>query len=69
MAEIVIFVGLFSQGAVEINIVDPTYSGNDVFCQLFKKTLAEKTNANVTQATKVGAHVKTCGWGNQYLIV
>ena len=27
------------------------------------------TNADITQITKVGAHVKTSGWGNRYLTV
>ena len=26
-------------------------------------------NADITQITKVGAHVKTSGWGNRYLTV
>ena len=33
------------------------------------KTLQKITNADITHITKVGAHVKTSGWGNLYLTV
>jgi len=33
------------------------------------KTLQKITNVDITQITKVGAHVKTSGWGNRYLTV
>ena len=33
------------------------------------KTLQKITNADIPQITKVGAHVKTSGWGNRYRTV
>ena len=42
------------------------------FVNYLKKTLQKITNADITQnsqITKVGAHVKTSGWGNRYLTV
>ena len=38
-----------------------------MFCQLFNEILQKITN--VTQITKVGAHVKTSGWIKRYLAV
>ena len=39
------------------------------FVNYVMKTLQKITNADITQITKVGAHVKTSGWGNRYLTV
>jgi len=39
------------------------------FVNYLMKTLQKITNADITQITKVGAHVKTSGWGNWYLTV
>jgi len=39
------------------------------FVNYVMKTLQKITNADFTQITKVGAHVKTSGWGNRYLTV
>jgi len=39
------------------------------FVNYLVKTLQKITNAVITQITKVGAHVKTNGWGNRYLTV
>jgi len=38
------------------------------FVNYLMKTLQKITN-DITQTTKVGAHVKTSGWGNRYLTV
>jgi len=39
------------------------------FVNYVMKTFKKIMNADITQITKVGAHVKTSGWGNQYLAV
>ena len=39
------------------------------FVNYLMKTLQKVTNADITQITKVGAHVKTSGWGNRFLTV
>jgi len=39
------------------------------FVNYLMKTLQKITNADITQITEVGAHVKTSGWGNRYLTV
>ena len=39
------------------------------FVNYLIKTLAEKTNTDVTLITKESVPVKTSGWGNWYLIV
>jgi len=39
------------------------------FVNYLMKTLQKIMNADITQITKVGAHVKTSGWGNRYLTV
>jgi len=39
------------------------------FVNYLMKTLQKITNADITQITKVGAHVKTSGWGKRYLTV
>ena len=39
------------------------------FVNYLMRTVQKKTNADITQITKVGAHVKTSGWGNRYLTV
>ena len=39
------------------------------FVNYLMKTLQKITNADITQITKVGAHVITSGWGNRYLTV
>jgi len=39
------------------------------FVSYVMKTLQKITNADITQITKLGAHVKTSGWGNRYLTV
>ena len=35
------------------------------FVNYLMKILQKITNADITQLTKVGAHVKTSGWGNR----
>jgi len=39
------------------------------FVNYVMKTFKKIMNADITQITKVGAHVKTSGWGNRYLAV
>jgi len=39
------------------------------FVNYLMKTLQKITNADITQITKVGALIKTSGWGNRYLTV
>jgi len=39
------------------------------FVNYLMKILQKIMNADITQITKVGAHVKTSGWGNRYLTV
>jgi len=39
------------------------------FVNYLIKTLQKIRNADITQIAKVGAHVKTSGWGSRYLPV